>query len=92
MSGGIRVDTTELRYQRQRRLLTRRELAQEAGVAHSTLANLESGFARYARPETIRKLAAVLRVNPQILVDVERLEMEGSEPGRSILSGALVLL
>jgi transcriptional regulator with XRE-family HTH domain len=52
-----------------------RELAQEAGVAYSMLTNLESGFAQYARPETIRRLAAVLRVTPQSLVDVERLEV-----------------
>jgi transcriptional regulator with XRE-family HTH domain len=75
VSGGIRIDATELRYQRLKRVLTCRELAQEAGVAYSTLANLESGFAQYARPETIRKLARVLRVKPQSLVDVERLEV-----------------
>ena len=75
MSGGIRVNATELRYQRHKRVLTCRELAQEARVAYSTLANLESGFAQYARPETIRKLAAVLRVTPQSLVDVGRLEV-----------------
>jgi len=75
VSGGIRVDATELRYQRQKHVLSCRELAQEAGVAYSTLANLECGFARYARPETIRRLAAVLGVKPQSLVVVERLEV-----------------
>jgi transcriptional regulator with XRE-family HTH domain len=43
-------------------------LADKAGVGLSTLANLESGFVKRARPETIRALSSVLGVKPQSLV------------------------
>jgi len=72
VSGGIRINAGELRYQREKRVLSCKELAQEAGIAASTYYALESGYNEYAGPETIRKLAAVLRVKPQVLVDMER--------------------
>ena len=53
-------------------MLSCKELAQEAGIAASTYYALESGYNEYARPETIRKVAAVQRVKPRVLVDAER--------------------
>ena len=62
MSGGIRVNAWELKFWREKRVLSCKELAQEAGIAASIYYALESSYNEYARPETVRKLAAVLRV------------------------------
>jgi transcriptional regulator with XRE-family HTH domain len=56
---------------RRRRGLTQRELGELAGVAHTTVQQLES-MSRGAYPRTLRKLATVLGVEPADLV--------GSEP------------
>jgi transcriptional regulator with XRE-family HTH domain len=56
---------------RRRQGLTQRQLGEVAGVAHTTVQRLES-LSRGAYPQTLRKLAAALGVEPADLV--------GSEP------------
>jgi transcriptional regulator with XRE-family HTH domain len=52
---------------RQRRGLTQRQLGELAGVAHTTVQQLES-LRRGAYPQTLRKLAIALRVEPKDLL------------------------
>jgi transcriptional regulator with XRE-family HTH domain len=52
---------------RRRRGLTQRQLGKRAGVAHTTVQQLES-LRRGAYPQTIRKLANALGVEPTELV------------------------
>jgi transcriptional regulator with XRE-family HTH domain len=56
---------------RRRQGLTQRQLGELAGVAHTTVQQLES-LGRGAYPSTVRKLASALGVEPADLV--------GSEP------------
>ena len=72
MNSGIRIDAAELRRAREARVLSRRELAERAGVAVQTVHYFESGGYERALPATIRKLAAALNVPPDTLVNVER--------------------
>jgi transcriptional regulator with XRE-family HTH domain len=68
----LRVDGEEIRYWRHKRVMSRQQLAQEAGVGRSTLANLESGWKETARPETVRAIAKALKVSPEKLVVVRK--------------------
>ncbi len=52
---------------RRRRGLTQRQLGDLAGVAHTTVQQLES-LGRGAYPQTLRKLALALGVEPEDLV------------------------
>ena len=52
---------------RRRRGLTQRQLGELAGVAHTTVQQLES-LKRGAYPQTLRKLATALRVEPKDLL------------------------
>ena len=52
---------------RRQRGLTQRQLGELAGVAHTTVQQLES-LRRGAYPQTIRKLAIELGVEPMVLV------------------------
>jgi len=52
---------------RRRRGLTQRQLGELAGVAHTTVQQVES-LRRGAYPQTLRKLAAALRVEPEDLL------------------------
>ena len=72
--------------------MSQEELAERSGVARDTISKLETGR-RGAYPSTIRKLAAGLEVQPQLLmggveyldesVEVEPVENEPKEkPGR----------
>ncbi len=65
--GDVRVDTEKLKRLREDRVLSQRELARTAGVTHATVWRLENGF-DMARPESVRKLAGVLGVEPKELV------------------------
>ncbi len=56
--------------QRQRRGLTQRQLGELAGVAHTTVQQLES-LRRGAYPQTLRKLATALGVVPAELFHEE---------------------
>jgi transcriptional regulator with XRE-family HTH domain len=52
---------------RRRRGLTQRQLGELAGVAHTTVQRLET-LSRGAYPQTLRKLALALRVEPKELL------------------------
>jgi transcriptional regulator with XRE-family HTH domain len=52
---------------RRRRGLTQRQLGELASVAHTTVQRLES-LSRGAYPQTLRKLAAALSVEPKDLL------------------------
>jgi transcriptional regulator with XRE-family HTH domain len=52
---------------RRRRGLTQRQLGELAGVAHTTVQRLES-LSRGAYPQTMRKLAIALSVEPKDLL------------------------
>jgi transcriptional regulator with XRE-family HTH domain len=52
---------------RRRRGLTQRQLGEISGVAHTTVQQLES-LSRGAYPQTLRKLAIALRVEPKDLL------------------------
>ena len=55
---------------RQRRGLTQRQLGELAGVAHTTVQQLES-LKRGAYPQSLRKLATALGIAPEELVHGE---------------------
>jgi transcriptional regulator with XRE-family HTH domain len=63
------VDVPDLRSLRQRAILSQEQLAERSGVARDTISKLETGR-RKAYPTTIRKLAAGLEVEPQLLLGV----------------------
>jgi len=67
--GDVEVDAKKLRALRNQRVLTLRELAEEAGVSKDTVSRIEREGTAY--PATIRKLAAALDVDPQTLVPGE---------------------
>jgi len=52
---------------RRRRGLTQRQLGELAGVAHTSVQQVES-LRRGAYPQTLRKLALALRVEPKDLI------------------------
>jgi transcriptional regulator with XRE-family HTH domain len=52
---------------RRRRGLTQRQLGELAGVAHTTVQRLEA-LNRGAYPQTLRKLATALKVEPKDLL------------------------
>ena len=55
---------------REEKVLSQRELASMAGLTQMTVWRIENGY-RDARPQTIRKLARVLGVEPKELVKRE---------------------
>ncbi len=73
------LDIPHLRSFRRRAIMSQEELAERSGVARDTISKLESGR-RKAYPTTIRKLAAGLDVEPQLLLGgVEYFEEEPPE-------------
>jgi DNA-binding XRE family transcriptional regulator len=63
----MEVDVDKVKRLRKERVLTIRELADEAGVSKTTISNIENGQSE-AYPSTIRKLARALDVTPSELV------------------------
>jgi transcriptional regulator with XRE-family HTH domain len=57
----------DLSVHRRRRGLTQRQLGELAGVAHTTVQQVES-LKRGAYPQTLQKLAIALRVEPEDLL------------------------
>jgi HTH-type transcriptional regulator, competence development regulator len=66
----VEVDVTKMKTLREERVLSQRELASMAGLTQMTVWRIENGY-RDARPQTIRKLARVLGVEPKELVKSE---------------------
>jgi HTH-type transcriptional regulator, competence development regulator len=63
----MEVDVHKLKRLREDQVLSQRELALKAGLAQGTVWRLESGFPE-AHPQTIRKLAEALDIEPKELV------------------------
>jgi transcriptional regulator with XRE-family HTH domain len=63
----VEVDGARLRWIRQRRALTPKDLADEAGVAYATVLRLQKGR-RPVQLETVRRLAEALGVEPSELL------------------------
>ena len=61
------MDLPRLRRIRQGAVMSQEELAERSGVARDTISKLETGR-RGAYPSTIRKLAAGLEIQPQLLM------------------------
>ncbi|MBA2343550.1 MAG: helix-turn-helix transcriptional regulator [Rubrobacter sp.] len=73
------MEMSHLRGFRQRAVMSQEQLAQKSGVARDTISKLEMGH-RKAYPTTIRKLAAGLEVEPQMLLGgVEYLDEQPPE-------------
>lgn len=60
------MELPHLRNFRRRAVMSQEQLAEKSGVARDTISKLETGHRR-AYPSTIRKLAAGLQVEPQML-------------------------
>jgi transcriptional regulator with XRE-family HTH domain len=61
----------KIRRYRRRAMLTQRELAEKAGVGVGTVSRLEEGVVTDPRFSTLRKLAAVLKVTPRDLMNMD---------------------
>jgi transcriptional regulator with XRE-family HTH domain len=66
----MEVDAAKLKRLREDRVLSQRELARLAGLTQMTVWRLENGFEQ-AHPQTIRKIAGVLGVQPRELTKKE---------------------
>ena len=66
----VEVDVAKLKRLREDRVLSQRELARMAGLTHVTVWRLENGFEN-AHPQTIRKIAKALGVEPRELTRQE---------------------
>jgi transcriptional regulator with XRE-family HTH domain len=64
----VRLRHDKLRAFRERRFLTQQQLADRAGTSKANISRLESG-AQNARMSTIVRLAQVLGIEPEELVD-----------------------
>jgi transcriptional regulator with XRE-family HTH domain len=64
-----RISGEKLRKVRDRRLLSQRELAKNAGLSPTTILKLEADRIADPHPRTVRKLARALEVDPAELVE-----------------------
>jgi transcriptional regulator with XRE-family HTH domain len=72
LDGGARIDAGRVKELRRSLLLSQRELAQLAGVVTETINRIERQPERTFRPETVRRLAGVLGVDPhELMVEEE---------------------
>ncbi len=66
MLADVRIDGEKVRAARERAFLSKRELADEAGLDRSTVGRIEDGVTE-VYPRTIRKIAEALSVDPASL-------------------------
>ncbi len=66
----VKIDGEKVRVARERAFLSKRELAEKAGLDRSTVGRIEDGVTE-VYPRTIRKLAEALSVDPASLVPEE---------------------
>jgi transcriptional regulator with XRE-family HTH domain len=66
----MEVDVQKLKALREEKVLSQRELASMANLAQGTVWRIERGFSE-VHPQTIRKLAGALGVEPKELVKRE---------------------
>jgi transcriptional regulator with XRE-family HTH domain len=71
LDGGAHIDGRRVKELRRSLLLSQRELAQLAGVVTETINRIERQPERTFRPDTVRRLAGVLGVDPHELMVVE---------------------
>jgi transcriptional regulator with XRE-family HTH domain len=70
MLADVKVDGQKVRVARERAFLSKRELAERAGLDRSTIGRIEDGVTE-VYPRTIRKIAEALSVDPASLVPEE---------------------
>jgi transcriptional regulator with XRE-family HTH domain len=75
LDGGARIDSRRVRELRRGLLLSQRELAQLAGLVTETINRIERQPERTFRPDTVRRLAEVLGVDPHELMVVDEPEV-----------------
>ncbi len=63
----VKIDGEKVRAARERAFLSKRELAEKAGLDRSTVGRIEDGVTE-VYPRTIRKLAKALDVDPTELL------------------------
>ena len=66
----VKIDGQRVRAARERAFLSKRELADQAGLDRSTVGRIEEGITE-VYPRTIRKIAAALSVDPTSLTPRE---------------------
>jgi transcriptional regulator with XRE-family HTH domain len=76
------LDGVGLRELRQERLLTQKELGEKAGVSKATIVGIEGGKIR-PYPQTLRKLAEALGVEPSALAEHLRTPRRQRPPAES---------
>jgi transcriptional regulator with XRE-family HTH domain len=70
MLAEVKVDGQKVREAREKAFLSKRELAERAGLNRSTVGRIEGGITE-VYPRTIRKIAEALSVNPASLTPQE---------------------
>jgi transcriptional regulator with XRE-family HTH domain len=70
MLADVKIDGEKVRTARERAFLSKRELAERAGLDRSTIGRIEDGVTE-VYPRTIRKIAEALSVDPASLVPEE---------------------
>ena len=66
MLADVKIDGEKVRTARERAFLSKRELAERAGLDRSTIGRIEDGVTE-VYPRTIRKIAEALEVDPASL-------------------------
>ena len=66
----VKIDGQRVRTARERAFLSKRELADQAGLDRSTISRIEDGVTE-VYPRTIRKIAEALSVDPASLTPEE---------------------